>query len=154
MKTIILKLDASTRDELYADISEELLAFIILEAVINVVNELPRPIRPMTPEEQLADAMDDSDTQLFSSVETLVSILIDHDEKNGADPQMLNHNMDEFTEQVSQKLFAAMESIAASNDVSELAAISYALNAPELATHLNFCATHLGDRVLYTLGSA
>lgn len=153
MKTIILKLDPLTREELYADIAEELLAFIILEAVINVVNELPRPLRAMTPEEQLADCMDDTDTQLVSSVETLVSILIDHDEKNGADEQMLQHNREEFTEQVSQKLYAAMESIATSNDVSELTAINQALNAPEVANHLSFCATHLGDRVLFTLGS-
>lgn len=151
MKTIIVKLDPLTREELYADISPDLLAFILLEAVVNVVNELPMPIRALSPEEQLADAMDDTDSQIAVSIENLVGILIDYDEKNGVDtPQ---YSIEEFNEFVSNKLYAAMESINSSNDITELAVITSVLNSEELINNLTFTATHLGDQVLFTLGN-
>lgn len=160
MRTMIVKLNPLTREELYADISPDLLAFILLEAVTNVVNELPVPVRAMSPEEQLADAMDDTDSQMATSIENLVGILIEHDEKNGVDTNSPLYNIEEFSESVTQKLYAAMESVAASNDVAELSCISEALTAAEMsaglilgAAHLVFTATHLGDQVLFTLGT-
>jgi hypothetical protein len=154
MKSIIVKLNPSTQEELYSDISPDLLAFILLEAVINVVNELPVPARAKTLDEQVAEAMDDTDTQLMVSVENLVTILIEHDEKNGVDTNAPQYNIDEFNEHVSQKLFAAMESIGTVNDVADLATISAVLNSPELVNNMSFTATHLGDKVLFTLGAA
>jgi len=153
MKTIIVKLDPLTREELYADISPDLLAFILLEAVVNVVNELPMPIRALSPEEQLADAMDDTDSQLAVSIENLVGILIDYDEKNGVDTNSPQYSIEEFSEFVSNKLYAAMESINSSNDITELAVITSVLNSEELINNLTFTATHLGEQVLFTLGN-
>lgn len=154
MKSIIISLGDSSRDEIYSDMSEDFVAFIIMEAIFNVVRDIPNAIKNYTlvidtPEEYA----DDPDTNLMISVDVLTDVMKTMDAASGVDtedPEYLG-NLSEMISLVSAKLCLTAEAITLNNDVASLMAINDMLSMPEFSTNLNFSTTHLGDRVMFML---
>lgn len=154
MKSIIINLGDSVRDEIYSDMSEDFVAFIIMEAIFNVVRDIPNAVKLYTlvvdtPEEYA----DDPDTNLMVSMDLLTEVMKSMDATSGVDTDAPDYhkNLSEMISMVSAKLCLAAEAITVNNDITTLMAINDTLNAPEFNKKLNFSTTHLGERVMFLL---
>ena len=149
MKTFILKLDPVTLDELYDDISPDFLAFILVEAIFNLV-QFDTPPTEMTPEDVLYHC-DDPDSQFESSVELLLEIL-KRDSGEDVDGEALEtcYNS-EYYDMVATKLAHCMDSVRTANDFSELTAIGFLFQSPEYSSSFKFTSTHIKNQVIFCL---
>lgn len=154
MKSFIIALGDSEREELYSDMHEDLVAFIIMEAVFNVVRDIPSAVRAYTLVVDTAEEYaDDPDTNLMVSVDFLTDVMKGLDAKAGVDVEAPDYlgNLKEMISVVSAKLCIAAETITVNNDIVILMSINETLNSPEFLDQLNFTTTHLGNKVMFTL---
>lgn len=152
MQSVIVNLGPGAQEELYADINEDFLAFVILEALFNVVRHIPASVRQYTSVLNLAEEyIEDPETELFVSAEFLAHIMREMDAKTGVDTESeeYNKNFDELMSAVKAKLAQAADAISNNNDLVMLMAINDVLSKPELSIKLNFSTTHLGDKVMF-----
>lgn len=148
----MVNLGPGAQEELYADINEDFLAFVILEALFNVVRCIPASVRLYSSVVDIAEEyIEDPETELFVSAEFLSHIMREMDAKTGVDieSEQYNENFDELMSAVKAKLAQAAEAISTNNDIVMLMAINDVLSAPELSLKLNFSTTHLGDKVMF-----
>lgn len=154
MKAIILNLNPETRKELYEDISEDLLAFIIMEALFNVVKDIPNTMSMyMQAVDDPETYAEDPDSNLMSSIEFLMEVMKEHDAKSGVDvdSQLYLDGLADTQSFISTKLCNAVEAISQFNDLVVFSAAAETLCLPEFSTNLNFSTTHLGDKVMFLL---
>lgn len=152
MKSVIVNLGPSAREELYADINEDFLAFVILEALFNVVRCIPASVKLYSNVIDIAEEyIEDPETELFVSAEFLSHVMREMDAKTGVNTESeeYNANFDELMSAVKAKLAQAADAISNNNDIVMLMAINDVLSTPELSLKLNFSTTHLGDKVMF-----
>lgn len=154
MRSIILKLGDDFVDELYSDIEQDFLAFIIMEALFNVVRDIPGSIENYTkvittPEEY----MEDPDTNLMISQDLLAEVMKSMDIKDGEDitSESYQQNHPEMLSVISAKLCLAVDMITTNNDIVELTTIGEVLSEPGIKENLHFSTTHLGDRIMFMI---
>lgn len=149
MKSINLRLDPDTREELYSDIHEAVIDFILLEALVVIVNDFT------SNEEKLKEAIDDPeyylndpDANISASVEYLLDVLKTVDELDGTDVNSPDYNIQEHSGWISDKLILAINSITAANPAIELLTIDQFLKDPSLLQGMTVKGTHLNNLVV------
>jgi len=156
MLSVILKLGEDLIDELYSDIEQDFLAFIIMEALYNVIRDLPSSFIDYTKVVTSAEEyMDDPDTNLMVSQDLLADVMRNMDIADGEDveSELYKEQLPEMLSMVSAKLCLAAELITTHNDITELAAIGNVLSQPGMKENLHFSTTHLNDRIMFMLSS-
>lgn len=155
MKSLHVRLDPATREELYADIHHNLLDFIIIEAIFNVCTDLKS--RP----EKLIDAstdpefyLNDPDISIASSEEYLLDVLKSFDKADGVDVEAEDYNIEDHRAYIGDKLCLAISSITVANQPLDFMNFYEVLNDPELAKGLTINGTHLGNTVILMLEGA
>jgi hypothetical protein len=154
MKSLTINLNPATRGELYSDIHEDFLAFILIEALYNVVKDIPSAMSLYMPVVDDPETYaDDPDSNLMASIEFLMEVMKEMDEKTGTDittPEYLA-NLPEFVSFVTMKLCLAVETISQFNDMATLMVLGDMLRTPEYTAKLNFSTTHMGNKVMFML---
>jgi len=149
MDAFMVLLHPDLKEELYSDIDENFLAFVMLEAIYNVVsNPELIPLRVMDDSSHLCD---DPDSYFDNSVTYLLDILADHDKEKGVlqDGELYEFNSEQH-EVLCNKLHEAMACIQYANSLLDLTVIRDALSQPQYARHMVFTAKHYPDRVFFT----
>jgi hypothetical protein len=152
MLSFILKLDPTTREELYSDVALEFLDLIMLEAVF-IIFQMANPYDyPLV--DDIEFLTDDPDSQFEASVEYLLAYLA---EKNPLDGVLLTENPElveydpGYRDAVMVKLGVAVDAINLMNDQSEMEAIKNVLKQPGFQKRFKFTSLHLNDRVVYNI---
>lgn len=158
MKSLTINLNPATREELYADVSPDFLAFILMEALFNVVKDLPNAMSLYMPVVDDPETYaDDPDSNVMASLEFLMEVMKEMDAKTGVDVTdslYLTDIATVHTSWVTTKLCMAIESVSQFNDLAVLMVLGDLLRLPEYVAKLNFSTTHLGDTVLFVLSGA
>lgn len=154
MKNVTISLNPATREELYADIHADFLAQILMEALFNVVQNIPTAMAMYLPVvDDAIEYAEDPDSKIMESVEYLMEMVKQEDALKGVlvdDPSYLV-SLNEHQTFVTYKLCNAIEAIAQFNDMGMLMAVGDILRLPEYQAKLNFSTTHLGDRVMFMI---
>ena len=154
MKSITLNLNPETREELYADIHPDFLAQILMEALFNVVQNIPNTMAMYLPViDDAVEYAEDPDSKVMESVEYLLEMAKNEDALRGVlvDTPEYQVSLNEYQNFITYKLCNAIESIAQFNDMGMLMVVGDMLRLPEFQAKLNFSTTHLGDKVLFML---
>lgn len=155
MKSLTINLNPATREELYADVSPDFLAFILMEALFNVVKDLPNAMAVYMPVVDDPEVyMDDPESNVMASLEFLMEVMKEMDAKTGVDVTdevYLNDIATVHTAWVTTKLCLAIETVSQFNDLATLMVLGDMLRLPEFMAKLNFSTTHLGDKVMFML---
>ena len=154
MKGVTLNLNPATREELYADIHPDFLAQILMEALFNVVQNIPNTMAMYLPViDDAVEYAEDPDSKVMESVEYLLEMAKNEDALRGVlvDTPEYQVSLNEYQNFITYKLCNAIESIAQFNDMGMLMVVGDMLRLPEFQAKLNFSTTHLGDKVLFML---
>jgi hypothetical protein len=155
MKTITVRLDKDTRDELYADIHHNLLDFVLMEAIFCVCNDFAlRPGMLLEASEDPEFYLNDPDIAIASSVETLLDTLKAIDATDGIDTESPMYNVREHQGFIEDKLCLAISSITVANKPLDFMMIYDVLQDPALNRSLTAIGTHLGETVIMSLSGA
>jgi len=148
MHSFILKLNAETRDELYADIGIEFMGFILIEAIHNILVAGQPGVLEI--EDDLTRIHKTDESQFDVSVDYLIDIVQEFNEANGIvlSDEYYRFNS-EYHDQFATKLADAIVSIEDSNDFTEIMALQPTFNDPAIVKGFKFTAYHYPDRVLF-----
>lgn len=149
MRSIVLHLNPATRDELYSDIHQDFLAFVIMEALCNVVGNIPQVLELFSVVDDTTEYLEDPDCNLAASCEYLKEIMIQSDARDGVNTDSPNYDIDAYMSEIGVKLATAVESIAQFNDPLVLASLAEFFGTPGLKEKVNFSTFHLGDVVMF-----
>lgn len=148
MKTFILKLDPQLREELYTDISENFIGYVLIEAIFNII-QAPSPFAL----EDVDYHPNDPDSTFETSVEYLLNIL----EKFFPEDVMLDEEEDDMLASldhhtwIGQTLSTAINCVNNANDYLTLFSVSGLLLSPEYMESYNFGARHLDTQVIFSI---
>lgn len=156
MKTLILKLDPQTREELYSDAGEAFMDFLLMEAVYNVLlGYQANSVQWMDAIHDPDHYQNDPDTAMASSVEMLLDVMKKLDSDVGVEGTETEEYVFDLEENhapwVSDKLALAVASISAANTPDEFMVLFTMLNDPGLSRRLTFHGRHLGNTVVMML---
>lgn len=154
MKSVTINLNPETRVELYEDMHPDFVAHILMEALFNVVQDIPNTMSMYLPVvDDANEYAEDPDSKVMASVEFLLEMAKGEDAAKGADVTSEEYlaALPEFQSFITLKLCDAIEAIAQFNDIAMLMAIGDLLRLPEFTAKLNFSTTHLGDKVVFVL---
>lgn len=159
MPAFVLELDADTREELYSDVSEVFMGFILIEALFNIlkagVNNVTQLLDDLDnlieaaeedPYKPIADRLE---LQMEHSLEYLLDVQRRSDEELGMmlDKSYYAYNSDHYTN-IQFKLITAIQSIEESNDYFQLQSLNKVFQDPDLVNGFGFSMTHYLDRVV------
>lgn len=149
MKSVNLKIDPETRDDIYADEAHVyFLDFLFLEAVGVVVKDF------MGDQDKVLEAIsdpnyyiNDPECEISSSIEYLLDVLKEYDRADGVDVNSDTYSLNEFHGMVSDKLSLAISSITVANTAGELMAIYNVLQDPIYTQGMTVKGTHLDNLI-------
>lgn len=156
MKTLILKLDPATREELYSDMGEPFMDFVLMEAVYNILGGYQASSTHwMDAIHDTEYYLNDPDAGMAASVETLLDALKTMEEGEG----VLGTDTDEYVYDleanhapwVSDKLALAVASLSTANNPDEFMLLFSILADPGLSRRFSFHGRHLGNMVVMML---
>jgi hypothetical protein len=162
MTTFVLEINPETREELYSDIGEVFIGFVLIEALHNILLvkrpgilgvldqiEFPLDLPDDHPEIGLAENVG---MEVDTSVEYLLEILKGLDVAVGAIlPDDDYEYGSYYYEIVMQKLAIAITSIEECNQPSQLHSLSEIFGSPKYASGFSFKVVHYPDRVVVVL---
>lgn len=149
MKALILRLDPLTRDELYSDISDMFMDFVMVEAIFNVLNDFIT--RPGSFLDAISDAeyyKNDPECCLAASTELLMDVLKEMDKQDGVDITSPEYDLETFSGWVTDKLCLAISSITTANKPMEFMSMHQLLEDPALSQRMKVTGRHLGNTVV------
>lgn len=152
MKALILRLDPLTRAELYSDISDMFMDFVMVEAIFNVLNDfISRPDTFMDACSDQEYYKNDPECCLAASTELLMDVLKEMDKQDGVDITSPEYDLSTFSGWVTDKLCLAISSITTANKPMEFMAMHTILEDPALSQRLQVRGKHLGNTVVLML---
>lgn len=151
MKSVNLKIDLETRDEIYADEAHAFfLDFVFLEAVALVVKDF------IGDQDKVLEAntdpnyyINDPECEISSSIEYLLEVLKEYDRADGVDVDSESYTLEEFHGMVSDKLSLAISSITTANSAGELMGIYNIIQDPRYLQGMTVKGTHLDGTIVY-----
>lgn len=162
MTTFVLEIDPETREELYSDIGEDFIGFVLIEALHNILLvkrpgilgvldqiEFPLDLPEGHPEQGLAENVG---MEIDASVDYLLEILQRLDLAIGAilpdeDYQFGSY----YYEIIHSKLSLAITSIEECNQPSQLHSLAEIFGSPKYAGGFSFKVVHYPDRFVVVL---
>lgn len=151
VKSLVFRLDPYTRDELYADVSEEFLNFIFLEAIFNTVADYTtNPEIAFVAGDDPFFNRNDPDCVYQASLELLMDVLKEFDKRDGEDvdgPEYVE-GLQEHYQAVADKLSLAMSSIATANEPLDFMMFHKLLGDPNMTKSLSVNGKHWGNTVV------
>lgn len=151
MKNIVLHLNPATREELYSDIHPDFLAFVLMEAVCNVVGNIPVALEMHAVVDDTTEYLDDPDCNLAASCEYLKEVMVRWDAGDGVQVTSPGYDINAYMTEISVKLATAVESIAQFNDPLVLASLGEFFMTPGVKEKVNFSTFHLGNVVMFMI---
>ena len=149
MKTIILRLDPDTRADLYADAHIHFLDFLLLEALVIVVNDfINDPDLMLEASEDPNFYLNDPDSDIAASIEFLLDVMKAFDKADGVDVDGPGYCLQEFHGDVADRLSLAISSITSANLAGDLIAMHTELQDPIYHHGMTVKGTHLGNTVV------
>jgi len=149
MKTLILKLDPDTRADLYADAHVHFLDFVLLEALVIVVNDfINDPNLMLEACEDPNFYLNDPDCEIAASIEFLLDVLKAFDKEDGVDVDAPDYCLQEYHGEVADRLSLAISSITSANKAGDLIVMHTELQDPIYHHGMTVKGTHLGNTVV------
>lgn len=150
MHNFVVKIDPNTREELYSDVSNDFVGFLVIEAIMNVlVAAAPDAVSVL---ESIERVNEFPENQLDVSAEYMLEVAKSLDQANGItiDDANYGYNSDNHEMAVS-RLNLAIHSIEAVNDISVILGLSSVFNDPSIVSGFHFNAIHGKDCIVYCL---
>lgn len=152
MKSVIINLDPDTRAELYADVSNTLMDFILIEALTIALKDYSSSVETL--QDAIADPeyyKNDPDTNIEQSIELLLDVLKELDRQDGEDVESPFYDVSSYSDWLRDKLCLAISSITDANTPLDFMMLNDVLTLPELSKQFNFQGKHLNNRVVMLL---
>jgi len=155
MKSLTIALDPDSREELYADVSDMLMDFIVIEAVGIIIKDFRKRYAPgiealaqLSEAAQLEEFTFDPEEDIANSVELLVDVLKEMDIQDGNDFESPGFVEDDYSDFLRDKLALAISSITAANSVGDFMIMEDILNDPAFSQRIDFRGKHLNNVVM------
>lgn len=146
MEFLIVKLDPDTREELYSDIHENLLDFVLLEALTMAGKEMTENKEAML--EAAGDDfyhLNDPELNMDDAIKAVIDVMIETDRLGGMDVSAETYDTDEHYKFVSDKLMLALASITHANNVGEVINLYNVITSAKFIPGIHVKGTHLGN---------
>lgn len=162
MTTFVLQIDPETKEELYSDVGEAFVGFILIEALYNILLvqrpgilgvldqiEFPIDLPEEHPEKGLAESVA---AEIDTSVEYLLGVLKGMDQAVGTYlPEEFYEFGSDYYEIVHSKLSMAIVAIEDHNQPSQLHALHQVFNSEKYMEGFSFKVVHYADRIVVVL---
>lgn len=146
MEFLIVKLDPDTREELYADIHENLLDFVLLEALTIAGKEMTENKEAVM--EAAGDDfyhLNDPELNMDDAVKAVIDVMMEVDRLAGMDVSAETYDTDEQYKFISDKLMLAVASVTAANKVGEILNLYSVISQTKFVPGIHVKGTHLGN---------
>lgn len=150
MHNFVVKVDPATREELYSDVSNDFVGFLVIEAIMNVlVAQAPDAVSVLENAERITEF---SENQLDTSAEYMLEVAQTLDKANGITIDSANYDYNSDNHEMAvQRLNLAIHSIEAANDISVILGLSNIFTDPSIVSGFHFNAIHGKDCIVYCL---
>lgn len=152
METFTLKLDPDTREELYSDIHDYLIEFIMIEAINLSGKEIT------TNQETMLEAMGDDEFHLNDpeldmdgSIRSILDYMVEVDRESGIDITAEDYDIDQCYDKISDKLVLALASLTAVNPALSIVNFYERMQNPIFHGGMGVSGSHLGNILVLTL---
>lgn len=152
MHNFVVKIDPATQEELYSDVSNDFVGFLVIEAIMNIlVAAAPDAVSTLESAEFVNEY---PENQLDTSAEYMLEVTKSLDQANGItiDNANYDYNSDNHELAVS-RLNLAIHSIEAANDISTILGLSGIFSDPSIVSGFHFNAIHGKGCIVYCLYS-
>jgi len=150
MHNFVVKIDPSTQEELYSDVSNDFVGFLVIEAIMNIlVAAAPDAVSVLESAEFVNEY---PENQLDTSAEYMLEVTKSLDQANGItiDEANYGYNSDNHEMAVS-RLNLAIHSIEAANDISTILGLGSVFTDPAIVSGFHFNAIHGKGCIVYCL---
>ena len=150
MHNFVVKLDPTTLEELYSDVSNDFVGFLVIEAIMNIlVAAAPDAVSVLESAEFVNEY---PENQLDTSAEYMLEVSQSLDKACGItiDSANYDYNSDNHELAVS-RLNLAIHSIEAANDISVILGLSSVFFDPSIVSGFHFNAIHGKSCIVYCL---
>jgi hypothetical protein len=150
MHNFVVRLDHAAKEELYSDISDEFMGFILIEAIMIILAAgKPGAMNTLDDQERIQEY---PEHQFDVSIDYLLEVIEQINVECGVFlPKEEYECNSDIHGRICTKLADAIEIIEAKNDIGETLALRFVFEDPLVAQGFKFVAMHYPDRVAFCI---